>query len=69
MNTNLVITIISIAVVSYALTCWAMIDVAMKHFGSIQKKALWGIVAFVPFCGWFIYFLFGKKHGTRSPSS
>lgn len=65
MNSPLIVIIVSIAIVSYVLTCWAIIDVALKHFDSIAKKALWAVVAFTPFCGWLIYFLFGRKQGRR----
>ncbi len=63
---TLVISVVIIAVISYILTCWAIIDVALKQFGSIEKKALWGIVAFIPFIGWLFYFLWGRKKGSRS---
>lgn len=65
MNTAALI-VIGIGVVSYLLTCWALIDVALKNFGAIEKKAIWGIIAFVPFIGWLIYFLLGRKKGVRA---
>lgn len=52
--------------VSYILTCWAIIDVLLKKFDSIEKKAVWGIIAFIPFIGWPLYFLFGRKQGIRT---
>ena len=51
----------------YALTCLAMIDIAFKDFGSLPKKAAWGCVAFIPFIGCIIYFLFGYGRGKRKP--
>ncbi len=61
MNTAAII--IGIGVVSYLFTCWSIVDVAIKHFGAIEKKAIWAIVTFVPFIGWVVYFLFGRKKG------
>lgn len=63
MNTFQLIIIIGASF--YALTCIAFIDIARKDFGSIAKKAIWGIVAFIPFIGVVIYFLFGYRQGKR----
>ncbi|MDY6823141.1 MAG: PLD nuclease N-terminal domain-containing protein [Thermodesulfobacteriota bacterium] len=63
--TTTVIIIIATGGLSYLLTCWAIIDVALKDFGAIEKKAAWGIVAFIPFIGWIIYFLMGRQKGVR----
>ena len=49
----------------WGVTMLAMFNVALKDFGSIQKKALWGIVSLIPFVGWLIYFIFGAKQGIR----
>jgi len=48
----------------WLLTCWAVIDVARKDFGAIEKKAAWGFAALVPFIGPIVYFAFGYKRGT-----
>jgi hypothetical protein len=60
----LTITIIGIGLFFFILTCCAILDVARKDFGTIGKKALWGIIAFIPFIGCIIYFIFGYKKGT-----
>ena len=53
----------------FLLTCTAILDIARKDFGSIQIKALWGlIVAMIPFIGVAIYFVFGYRKGQK-PSS
>ena len=65
MNSVTVITWIKIGFVFYILTVLAIIDVVFKDFGSIGKKALWGIVAFIPFVGWLIYLVFGFRKGKR----
>jgi uncharacterized membrane protein YhaH (DUF805 family) len=45
-------------------TCWAVIDIARKDFGAIEKKAAWGFAALVPFLGPIVYIVFGFKRGT-----
>ncbi|MFC1788369.1 PLDc N-terminal domain-containing protein, partial [Thermodesulfobacteriota bacterium] len=54
---------IKISVVFYLLTMLAIIDIVRKDFGTIGKKALWGIIAMIPFFGWLIYLIFGFRKG------
>ena len=56
--------IITVGLVFWLLTCWAVIDVARKDFGEIKKKAAWGFAAMVPFIGPVVYFAFGYRRGT-----
>ncbi len=49
--------------VFWLLTCWAVIDIARKDFGAIEKKAAWGFAALVPFIGPIVYIIFGFKRG------
>jgi hypothetical protein len=63
--TATVITWIKIGFVFYILTILAIFDIAFKDFGTVGKKALWGIIAFIPFIGWFIYLVFGFRKGKR----
>jgi uncharacterized membrane protein YhaH (DUF805 family) len=65
MTSTTVIIIVGAGLVSYLLTCWALIDVAVKNFGTLGKKAVWGIVAFIPVFGWLVYLLWGRKKGKR----
>ena len=51
----------------WLMTCWAVIDIARKDFGGIEKKAAWGFTALVPFIGVVIYLIFGYKKGIRKP--
>ncbi len=56
--------IILTGVAFFLLTCVAILDIARKDFGSIQMKALWGlIVAMIPFIGVLIYFFVGFRKG------
>ena len=46
-------------------TIWAIVDVAQKDFGTAGKKALWWIVASIPFIGFLIYLIFGFRKGKK----
>ena len=59
---------IKISVVFYLLTMLAIIDIVRKDFGTIGKKALWGIIAMIPFFGWLIYLIFGFRKGKKTVS-
>jgi uncharacterized membrane protein YhaH (DUF805 family) len=59
---------IKISVVFYLLTILAIIDVVRKDFGTIGKKALWGVIALIPFVGWLIYLIFGFRKGKKPGS-
>jgi uncharacterized membrane protein YhaH (DUF805 family) len=47
------------------LTAWGVVDAALRDFGSTGKKALWIIVASIPFIGFLIYFAFGRRLGRK----
>ena len=49
----------------FFLTVWAIVDCLQKDFGSIGKKALWGLIAAVPFVGAPVYFIFGYRKGKK----
>ena len=50
-------------------TLWAVVDAAQRDFGTMGKKAMWLIIASIPFIGFIIYLIFGfykgKKTGLR----
>ena len=46
-------------------TVWAIIDVAQKDFGTVGKKALWWVIASVPFVGFIVYLIFGFRKGKK----
>jgi uncharacterized membrane protein YhaH (DUF805 family) len=64
---------IKITVFFYILTVLAIVDIIRKDFGTIGKKALWGLIAVIPFIGWLVYLIFGfrkgKKPGVDDPST
>ena len=47
-------------------TIWAVVDVAQKDFGTMGKKAMWWIIASVPFIGFIIYLIFGFRKGDKT---
>ena len=49
----------------YLVTCVAIIDIAQKDFGGLEKKVLWGFIALIPFIGCIIYFAFGYRRGKK----
>ncbi len=65
MDTKTILVISGIAVPFFLLTCWAMISVAGRDFGSLPKKAMWGLISFIPFIGAVVYILFGMKQGKK----
>jgi hypothetical protein len=65
MTSTTVIIIVGAVVASSLTTCWSLVDVAGRDFGAIEKKAVWGVVAFIPFVGWMVYLLWGRKRGRR----
>ena len=66
MGLKTVIIFVGLSVPFFLATIWAIIDVAQKDFGTMGKKALWWIVASVPFIGFIIYLLFGFRKGKKS---
>ena len=46
-------------------TIWAIVDVAQKDFGTTAKKALWWIIASIPFFGFMVYLIFGFRKGKK----
>ena len=65
MDTVTIFAWVKIGVVFYLLTVLAIIDIAYKDFGTIGKKAMWGLLALIPFVGWLIYLIFGFMKGKR----
>jgi len=47
------------------MTILAMVDVLLKDFSTIGKKAMWGFIALIPFIGFIIYFIFGFRKGKK----
>ena len=51
-------SILALSLLLFIPTAWAIIHIAYRDFGSMKRKALWGIfVVFVPPVGGIIYLL------------
>ncbi len=46
-------------------TIWAVVDVAQRDFGSTRDKAVWWVVASIPFVGFVIYLIAGMRKGKK----
>lgn len=53
----------------FLMTIWAIVDVAQRDFGTIGQKALWWIIASIPFIGFIPYFIFGIRKGKKPEDS
>lgn len=62
---NLAIIIVGTGLLFFLLTCAAILDVARKNFGGIEKKAMWGFISLIPFIGPIVYFTMGFKRGKK----
>ncbi len=60
---------LGVGAVFFLITCIAILDIAAKDFGSMEKKLLWGFIALIPFVGCIIYFLVGFRKGKRPQCS
>jgi hypothetical protein len=62
------VTVIGVGALFFLITCWAIIDIARKDFGGIEKKALWGFITLIPFLGPLIYIFIGYRKGSKAVS-
>lgn len=58
-------TFLAMCVPFFLATIWAIVDVAQKDFGTTGKKAIWWLIASVPFIGFIIYLIFGFRKGKK----
>lgn len=63
MDFHTIKTVLVLAVPFFAGTIWAIVNAAQKEFETMGQKAIWVIVAGIPFVGFIIYFLFGARKG------
>jgi hypothetical protein len=47
-------------------TIWAVVDVAQKDFGGAGNKAIWWVIASIPFLGFILYLIFGFRRGRKN---
>jgi hypothetical protein len=60
---------LALCVPFFLMTVWAIVDVAQRDFGTVGQKALWWIIASIPFVGFIPYFLFGFRKGKKPEDS
>jgi uncharacterized membrane protein YhaH (DUF805 family) len=65
MDLKAAITFIVACIPFLLFTVWAIVDVLMKYFGTTGRKALWALVASVPFIGAVVYLLVGFRQGRK----
>ena len=65
MTLKTALTVVVASVPFFILTVWALVDVFVKEFGSTGRKALWALVAAVPFVGALVYLAFGFRRGRK----
>ena len=66
MDIQTALTVVVASVPFFILTVWALVDVFVKDFGTTGRKALWAVVAAVPFVGALVYLLFGFRQGRKA---
>ncbi len=69
MGLKTVVIFVALCVPFFLGTIWAIVDVAQKDFESTGKKALWWLIASVPFIGFIFYLLFGFRKGKNPAGS
>ncbi len=69
MELKTAITFIVACIPFLLFTVWAIVDVLMKDFGTTGRKALWALVASVPFIGAVVYLLVGFRQGRKPEHS
>jgi len=60
-----VFIMVALSVPFFIMTVWAVVDAALKDFGTLGKKALWLIVAAIPYLGFVFYFAIGFRKGKK----
>jgi len=65
MDVKTALVLVGLTIPFIAMSLWAIINASRKEFGSLQAKAIWMLVAAIPFIGFFIYLIFGLKRGRR----
>ena len=65
MTIKTALTVLVASIPFFVLTVWALVDVFVKEFGSTGRKALWAVIAAVPFLGSLVYLLFGFRQGRK----
>ena len=65
MDLKTALTVVAASVPFFLLTVWALVDVFQKDFGTTGRKALWALIAAVPFVGAPLYLVLGFRQGRK----
>ncbi|MDZ7581910.1 MAG: PLDc N-terminal domain-containing protein [Deltaproteobacteria bacterium] len=65
MNLKSIAVFLALCVPFFLLTICAVVDVAQREFANNRKKALWWVIASIPFIGFVPYFLIGIRQGKK----
>ena len=64
-----VTTVLAICLPFVAASIWAIIDAGLRDFGSPARRAVWVLVAAIPFVGVLLYLLAGRRQGRSTGPS
>jgi len=67
MSLKVVYIFIALTIPFFLVTVWALVDISVKQFRTFEEKAVWWLVAIIPFFGWLVYFIFGFRRGVKTP--
>lgn len=68
MDLKTILVLMILAIPFVLLSFWAITNASQKEFGTLGKKALWILVAAIPFIGFIIYVIFGFRKGRKQGS-
>lgn len=51
----------------FVLTMIAVIHASQRKFATLRQKVVWMLVAAIPFIGFVVYFLIGRRKAPRHP--
>ena len=66
MGFKTIVIFVGLCVPFFLGTIWAVVDVSQRDFGTMGKKAIWWVIASVPFIGFIIYLIFGLRKGKKT---
>lgn len=65
MDLHTIKIVVLIVVPFLILTVWAVVHAAQQDFGTAGRKAVWMLLASIPFVGFAVYFIFGARQGRK----
>jgi len=67
MDLQTVKTVFLIVAPFFVLTMIAVIHASQREYATLRQKVVWMLVAAIPFFGFVVYFLIGRRKARRSP--